>query len=92
MADAKRGQELHAGGIAATAAHDLRAHLAGLLGVIETLRAYGKELDEETTKGLLDDAAGEAELLFRLIEAMLAAGGEGAGRDASAVPIGVRRT
>ncbi len=92
MADAKRGEEPQAGGIAPTAAHDLRAHLAGILGVIETLRAYGKELDEETTKELLDDAAGEAELLFRLIEDLLAARGEGAGHDASAVPIVARQT
>lgn len=57
--------------VVAAAAHDLRAPLAGILGVIETLRAHGAQLDQETRNELLDGAAGESLRLSRLVEDLL---------------------
>lgn len=57
--------------VVAAAAHDLRAPLAGILGVIETLRAHGARLDEETRDDLLDGAAEESVRLSRLVEDLL---------------------
>src|SRR2546430_12111429 len=49
----------------ATASHELRAPLAGILGVLSTLRVHGGHLDDATRDELLGDAQIQASRLAR---------------------------
>lgn len=55
----------------ATAAHEFRAPLAGIRGVIETLSRLGGQLDVEVRKELLEGAGTQSARLSRLVEDLL---------------------
>lgn len=55
----------------ATAAHELRSPLAGIRGVLETVRRLGDDLEPEVKAELLEGAGTQAARLSRLIDDLL---------------------
>lgn len=55
----------------AIAAHELRAPLAAIRGVVETLRRVGDDIEPEVERELLDGAAEQAARLTRLLDDLL---------------------
>jgi signal transduction histidine kinase len=55
----------------AVASHEFRGPLAGILGVVETLRAHDQELEPDVRIELLEAAAAQAERLTRLVDDLL---------------------
>ena len=53
------------------AAHELRTPLAGILGVLSTLKEHGAVLEDRVRVDLIDGAEAQAERLTRLVEDLL---------------------
>ncbi len=53
------------------AAHELRTPLAGILGVLGTLKEHGRTLDDAIRVDLIEGAEAQAERLSRLVEDLL---------------------